>query len=127
MELQGIFVVNDKENAVAQIDSLCNKYGLKIAANNVQTKALFRAYCRDTINMLEKYFATELQGASRCKRFVEDLSHSDDIRLTQTGTIQIFDILLQLRHIAQNAILIKDMPSCKKLTELSTEDAVAAI
>ncbi len=126
MNPRGIFVVKDKENTVAQIDSLCKKYGLKSAVNNVQTKALFRAYCRDTIYMLEKCFAIEMQGAARCKRFVGAFLHTDDINITPVATIQIFNMLMQLHNIAQNAIRIKNLPSCKKLTELSTEDAVAA-
>ncbi len=126
MNPRGIFVVKDKENAVAQIENLCKKYSLKNASNNVQTIALFRAYCRETIDMLKKCFVTEMQGASRCKRFVETFAHTDNIDIAKAGTIQIFDMLMRLRNIAQNAIRIKDLPSCKKLTELSTEDAVAA-
>lgn len=102
------------------------KYGSKNAANNVQSIAIFKAYCRETINMLETCFATEMQGAARCKRFVEKFLYTDDINSTQAATMQIFDMLIRLRNIARNAIRIKDMPSCKKLTELSTEDAIAA-
>ncbi len=76
--------------------------------------------------MLETCFAIEMQGASRCRRFVEKCAHTDDINLVQIGSIQIFDMLMHLRCIAQSAVLIKDMPSCKKLTELSVEDAIAA-
>ncbi len=126
MKPQGIFVVKDKENAVAQIDNLCKKYNSKNADNNRQFMALFRAYCQETIDLLEKCFAAEMQGASRCKRFVEKFAHTDNIDIAKAGTIQIFDMLMRLRDIAQNAILIKDLPSCKKLTELSTEDAIAA-
>ena len=92
----------------------------------MQSIALFKAYCRETINMLETCFATEMQGAARCKRFVEAFLLINDINITQAATMQIFDILMRLRNIAQNSIRIKDMPSCKKLTELSTEDATAA-
>ena len=126
MEPRGIFVIKDKENTVAQIEHLCKKYSSKNAANNVQSIALFKAYCRETISMLETCFATEMQGAARCKRFVEAFLLTDDINNTQAATIQIFDMLMRLRNIAQNAIWIKDMPSCKKLTELSTKDAIAA-
>lgn len=126
MELRGIFVINDKKNAVAQIEHLCKKYNSKNAANNVQSVALFKAYCRETINILETCFATEMQGAARCKRFVEAFLLTDDINSTQIATMYIFDMLMQLRNIAQNATLIKDLPSCKKLTEMSTDDAIAA-
>lgn len=123
----GIFVIKcGKENAITQIDNLCKKYSSKNAANNTQTVALFKAYCRETIDMLETCFATEMRGASRCKRFVEKCAHTDDINIVQVGSIQIFDMLIHLREIVRNATLIKDMPSCKKLTELSTEDAIAA-
>lgn len=126
MELRGIFVINDKKNAVAQIEHLCKKYNSKNTANNVQSVALFKSYCRETINMLETCFAMEMQGAARCKRFVEAFLLTDDINSTQTATMHIFDMLMRLRNIAQNATLIKDLPSCKKLTEMSTDDAIAA-
>ena len=127
MEPQGIFVIKSgKEYAITQIDNLCKKYSSKNAANNIQTIALFKAYCRETIDMLETCFATEMQGASRCRRFVEKCAHTDDINIVQVGSIQIFDMLIHLREIVRNATLIKDMPSCKKLIELSTEDAIAA-
>lgn len=126
MTPRGIFVIRNKENTIAQIEYLCKKYHSKHATNNAQSITIFKAYCRETIVMLETCFATEMQGAARCKRFVAAFLHTDDINITQRGTIQIFDMLIHLRDIAQNAILIKDMPSCKKLTELSTEDAVAA-
>lgn len=126
MELRGIFVIKDKENVVAQIDNLCKKYSLKNAASNVQSIAIFKSYCQETIDMIEKCFAIEMQGASRCRRFVEKFLYTDNIIIMQMGTAQIFDMLMQLRNIAQNATLIKDLPSCKKLTELSTDDAIAA-
>ena len=126
MQPQGMFVIKNKENAVVQIDSLCEKYSSKNAVNNGQSIALFKSYCRETITMLETCFATEMQGAARCKRFVKTFLYTDDINITQAATMQIFDMLMRLRNIAQNAIRIKDMPSCKKLTELSTEDATAA-
>lgn len=126
MNLRGIFVVKDKENAVAQIESLCKQYSSKNAANNQQTIAIFKAYCRETIDMPERCFFAEMQGVSCCKQFVETFAHTDNIGIIKAGTIQIFDMLMRLRNIAQNAIRIKDLPSCKKLTELSTEDAVAA-
>lgn len=72
MEPRGIFVINDKNNAVAEIDNLCKKYNSKNATNNVQSIAIFKSYCRETIDMLEKCFAIEIQGASRCRRFVEN-------------------------------------------------------
>lgn len=37
----------------------------------------------------------------------------------------IFGMLMDLKYIAQNSIPIKDFPSCKKLTELSCEDAIS--
>lgn len=126
MEPQGIFVIKDKENAIAQIESLCKKYNSKNVVNNKQLVALFKAYCRETINMLETCFATEMQGATRCKRFVEELLYTDDINFAKIGFNQIFDMSMCLRNIAQNSIRIKDMPSCRKLIEMSPEDAASA-
>ncbi len=81
MEPRGIFVIKDKENAVAQIDNLCKKYNSKNADNNRQFMALFKAYCQETIDLLEKCFATEMQGASRGTQFVEKFAHTDDINI----------------------------------------------
>ncbi len=101
MEPRGIFVIKDKENAVAQIEHLCKNTIQKNAANNVQSVALFKAYCRETISMLETCFATEMQRCHPLQTICRSILYTDDINNTQAATIQIFDMLMQLRNIAQ--------------------------
>lgn len=62
MNPQGIFVIKGKENAVAQIEHLCKKYNLKNAANNVQSIAIFKASCQETISMLENVLLQKCKG-----------------------------------------------------------------
>ena len=45
-----------------------------------------------------------------------------DIRI---ATLDIVDMLCELKDIARTMVPIKDLPSCKKLTELSAEDIVS--
>ena len=40
-------------------------------------------------------------------------------------TLDIVDMLLQLKMVVKTMVSIKDLPSCKKLTELSAEDIIS--
>lgn len=130
MEVKGIFVIkNGKDNAVSKIDALSKKYSSKTSihsGSNAQQITTFKAYCHDAVEVMKDCFEMEMWGISRCKRFVEQLS------TTTSGTttilqyaMQVFDVLIGLREIAKTSIPIKDMPSCKALSELSIEDAIA--
>lgn len=116
--------IKDRDYIEAKIDGLCQKYNNRYGADSVQQKALFRNYCHDTIAVLNECFETSMLGMIRCKRRIETYKTKDDLEVGK-ATLDIVDMLWNLKIIVKSMIAIKDLPSCKKLTELSAEDIVA--
>lgn len=126
MEVKGIFIIKvGADNLIRKIDELCSKYNSRYAVNDKQDLALCRSYCHDVISMLSTSFEAGMWGVERCKRFVERNCYSDDIKKVRATFPFILSMLLELKSLAQNCIPLKDFPSCKKLTELSCEDAIS--
>lgn len=128
MELLGIFVtVKPKVEALAIIDGFTHKYDNKHSCNARQDVALFKAYCHDAAKVITECFASEMWGPQRCVRHLEYFRSSDDVALLKPMSLEAVGMLLGLRNIIAESIPIKDLPSCKRLTELSTGDAISAI
>ena len=107
-----------------QIDALCDRYNNRRGTDYTQQRALFRSYCHDTIKVFDDCFATSMLGMMRCKSKVETYQALDNIEIG-TATLDIVDMLLQLKMLVKTMVPIKDLPSCKKLTELSAEDIIS--
>ena len=123
--LNEIYVaVKDTDNILAKIDELCQKYNNRYGADFVQQRALFRSYCHDTIEVFDNCFETSMLGMIRCKKRVETYRTKDYLEIDK-ATLDIVDMLWNLKVIVKSMIPIKDLPSCKKLTELSPEDIVS--
>ena len=107
-----------------QISKLCEKYNSRNGVDYIQQRALFKNYCHDTITVFEDCFETSMLGMQRCVNKVKAYQTKDylDIRI---ATLDIVDMLCELKDIARTMVPIKDLPSCKKLTELSAEDIVS--
>ena len=128
MELLGIFVtVKPKVEALAMIDGFTHKYDNKHSCNARQDVALFKAYCHDAAKVITECFASEMWGPQRCVRRLEYFRSNDDVALLKPMSLEAGGMLLGLRNIIAESIPIKDLPSCKRLTELSTGDAISAI
>ena len=128
MELLGIFItIRPKEEALAIIDGFTHKYENKHSFNARQDVALFKAYCYDAAKVITECFASEMWGPQRCIRRLEYLRSNDDVALLKPMSLEAGGMLLGLRNIIVGATPIKDLPSCKRLTELSTRDAISAI
>lgn len=126
MEVKGIFIIKvGADNLIRKIDELCSKYNSRSATNNKQSLALYRLYCHDIYSMLNTSFETGMWGIERCKRFIEKCRCSDDVNIINATLPVIIGMLIDLKYITQNSIPIKEFPSCKKLTELSCEDAIS--
>lgn len=108
----------------AQIDALCYKYNGRRGTDYLQQRALFRSYCHDTIKVFDDCFATTMLGMMRCKAKVEAYQSLDNIEIGK-ATLEIVDMLLQLKLLVSTMVPIKDLPSCKTLTELSAEDVIS--
>ena len=126
MEVKGIFIIKvGADNLIKKIDELCSKYNCRSAVNDKQSLALYRSYCYDISSMLNTSFESGMYGIERCKRFIEKCRCSDDVNIINATLQMIFGMLMDLKYMAQSSIPIKDFPSCKKLTELSCEDAIS--
>ena len=128
MELLGIFVtIRPKVEALAIIDGFTHKYNKKHSFNARQDVALFKAYCYDAAKVITECFASEMWGPQRCIRRLEHFWSNDDVGMLKPMSLEAVGMLLGLRNIIAESIPIKDLPSCKRLTELSTGDAISAI
>ena len=128
MELLGIFVtIRPKEEALIIIDRFTNKYGNKHSFNTRQDVALFKTYCYDAAKVITECFASEMWGPQRCIRRLEHFRSNDDVAMLKPMSLEAVGMLLGLRNIIVGSTPIKDLPSCKRLTELSTGDAISAI
>ena len=124
-KMNEIFVaIKETDYIVAQIGGLCEKYNNRCGADYVQQRALFRSYCYDTIKLFEDCFETSMLGIRRCVSKVKGYQTIDDLDIRR-ATFDIVDMLCELRDIVRTMVPIKDLPSCKKLTELSAEDIVS--
>jgi hypothetical protein len=63
-------------------------------------------------------------GIQRCKTKVEVYRRIDDLDIGR-AVFDIVDMLCDLKDIVRTMVPIKDLPSCKKLIELSAEDIVS--
>ena len=124
-KLNEIFVaLKETDYIEAQIGGLCEKYNNRFGADYVQQRALFRSYCYDTIKLFEDCFETSMLGIQRCITKVEVYRRIDDLDIRR-ATFDIVDLLCELKDMVRTMVPIKDLPSCKKLTELSAEDIVS--
>ena len=120
-----IFVaIKETDYIEGQIGALCEKYNNRCGADYVQQRALFRSYCHDTIKLFEDCFETSMLGMQRCVSKVKGYQAIDDLDIRK-ATFDIVDMLCGLKDIVRTMVPIKDLPSCKKLTELSAEDIVS--
>lgn len=127
MKLLGLFItVNGKDVALASFDCLISKYRYKHSANDHQGVCICKEYCHDTISLIKECFAAEMWGPQRCIKRLKEYQGNDDINKVQTIMYAVYNIVIGLRSVIETSIPIKDLPSCKRLTELTISDAVSA-
>ena len=125
MDLNEIYVgIKDKEYIELELDSLCRKYHDRQGPDYAMRRALFRSYCHDTLQVFNNCFESSLLGITRCAEKVDAYQKSDSIDI-ESAVYDIVFMLDNLKSIARSMVSIKDLPSCKNLTELSPEDIVA--
>ena len=124
-KMNEIFVaIKETDYIEAQIGGLCEKYNNRCGVDYVQQRALFRSYCYDTIKLFEDCFETSMLGIQRCMSKVKGYQTKDDLDI-RLARLDVVEMLYELRDIVRTMVPIKDLPSCKKLTELSAEDIVS--
>lgn len=123
--LNEIYVaVKEIDYIEAKINALCEKYNSRHGNDYVQQRALFRSYCHDTIELFDDCFETSMLGMIRCREKVEAFQKRDNVEI-QLATSIIVNMLWELKSIVGTMVAIKDLPSCKKLTMLSSEEIVS--
>lgn len=108
----------------ARIYELCQMYNNRHGADYLQQRALFRSFCHNTINFFDECFDTTMLGMIRCKHKVQAYQSLDNIDLLY-ATMDIVDMLLNLKVLVKTMVPIKDLPSCKKLLDLSPEEIIS--
>ena len=124
-KLNEIFVaIKETDYIDTQIGGLCEKYNNRCGVDYVQQRALFRSYCYDTIKLFEDCFETSMLGIQLCVSKVKGYQTIDNLDI-RIATFDIVEMLCELKDIVKTMVPIKDLPSCKKLTELSGDDIVS--
>lgn len=127
MKLLGLFItINGKDAALRSFDSLICKYSNKHPINDRQGVCICKEYCHDAISLINECFAAEMWGPQRCIKRLKEYQGNDDIYKVQVIMFDVCRIVAELRSIIETSIPIKDLPSCKKLTELTVSDAISA-
>jgi len=124
-KLDEIYVaVKEIDYIEAQINVLCEKYNHYRGVSLAQQKAWLRNYCHDTILLFDDCFETSMLGMRRCKARVAAYQNTDNVGI-DNATLDIFNMLFELKLMVRTMVPIKELPSCKKLAELSAEDIVS--
>ena len=127
MKILGLFItINDKDATLRSFDSLICKYRNKHPINDRQGVCICKEYCHDAISLINECFAAEMWGPQRCIKRLKEYQGNDDIYKVQVIMFDVCRIVAELRSIIETSIPIKDLPSCKKLTELTVSDAISA-
>ena len=123
--LNEIYVgIKDKEYIRSRIDALCKKYNERQVPDYVQKRSLLRNFCNDALILFDDCFETSLLGMTRCIRKVKGYQTEDNVDIDRV-VLDMVDLLYRLKGNVETMIPIKDMPSCRKLAELSPEDIIS--
>ena len=128
MKGQGIFVtIKPKNEALAIFKSISDKYRVKNPANDRERILLCKACCHDITVAINKCFSADMWGPKQYIKEIEYYQGNDDINRVGYINIMIARAIADLCEIISGAIPISELPSCKRLSELSIEDATSAI
>lgn len=129
MTIKGIFIiVKGKEAALQIFNGLKSKYGyLHSGYSQSQQLSLLRAYSRDVVNAINECFESRMYGPSVCIKKITHIQTSDDLYRVSANFMSIANMTIDLYNIIDDSIPLNDFPSCKKLADLSVDDAVSAV
>lgn len=129
MQIPGIFIiVKDKESSLEQFNKLKERYGNLHGGYNLhQEVSLCKAYCHDLQSAIRECFESEMYAPQNYLKKLALYQKNDDPSKVSAISLYAADIASGLYTIILNSVPIKDFPSCKKMSELSFDDAVSAI
>lgn len=125
MAVKGVFLIRAKKEDVQQrITHIAKRYSHLYGNTFKQDVAMLRTTCHDIIAMMDDCFEMSIAAASRYRNLLEKYLSKDNP--TGIEVSAVYGILFDFKTMINNSIPIKDLPSCKKLTELSKENACTA-
>lgn len=125
MAIKGVFLIRaPKEEVQQRITHIGKRYSHLYGSTFKQDVAMLRTTCHDIIAMMDDCFEMGMAAASRYRNLLEKYASKDNP--TGIEVCAVYGILFDFMAMIEQSIPIKDLPSCKKLTELSTKDAIAA-
>lgn len=125
MAVKGVFLIKAETEEVRQrISRIGEKYSRLYGISFRQDVAMLRTTCHDIISMMEDCFEMNMAAAARYRTMLDNIARKDNP--TGVEVYAVYGILVDFKTMIDLSIPIKDLPSCKKLTELSEKDAIAA-
>ncbi len=126
--LRGIFVVTkNKEEALVVFDNLAKEFQNRHACTDKQSVSICKAYCSECKKAIKECFSYEMWGPKQCLKKLEQHYINDEPYKTSSILFDIYTMMGDLRALISTSVPIKDLPSCKKLCEMSTGDAISAV
>ena len=126
--LRGIFVVTkNKEEALEVFDNLAKEFQNRHACTDKQSVSICKAYCSQCKKAIKECFSYEMWGPKQCLKKLEQHYINDEPYKTSSILFDIYTMMGDLRALISTSVPIKDLPSCKKLCEMSTSDAISAV
>lgn len=126
--LRGIFVITkDKEEALGLFDNLAKEFQNRHACTDKQSVSICKAYCSECKKAIKECFSYEMWGPKQCLKKLEQHYNNDNPYKIASILFDVSTMMGDLRALISTSVPIKDLPSCKKLCELSTSDAISAI
>lgn len=115
----------DKDFVLNKIEEIFRKYQTINATNDVQRRTIMRQCCHDIDCMLDECFEPSLLGVAKCKQKTNKCYCVDNPMLVEASFRTLSKMLFELNIKTNNAIPLKDYPSCRKLVGLSPEDVIS--
>lgn len=127
MDIPGIYiVVKDKTEALELFEQLKKRYGfLHGGYSSQQQFSLFKSYCHDVASAIRDCFEYQMLGPNKCLKKISHLQAQDNAAMVYSNTLLVSELTMFLYSIVKNAVPLSEFPSCRKLAEMSIDDAVS--
>lgn len=127
-KVRGIFIITkNKDEALEAFDKLINEFKNKHAYNEKQSVSICKAYCSECKKAIKECFSYEMWGPKQCLKKLEQHYNNDNPYKIASILFDVSTMMGDLRALISTSVPIKDLPSCKKLCEMSTSDAISAV
>ena len=129
MDVSGIYIiVKSKEEALELFEKLKKRYGFLHGGYSPQQQYyLFKSYCHDVATAIKECFEFQMLGPNKCLKKISKLQSHDNASSVCSNTIVVYELTISLYSIVRDAVPLSEFPSCRRLAEMSIEDAVSVV